>query len=401
MELDGHMFFDGGMVANNPSMIALNEVLASHIDSTISMISIGSGLKKRNVEGGKPQHQGLFGTTRKYLASVKSLLTETEITHEQVSEIIGNIGGNHKYHRLNEDGLLGNIQLDDWTTKKHRKLDMSIRSNTRDRIERIFEAWSNQLDIDAALTASAADLVQSINSKRREPDQQVWARDRNEADQQPAVFSLEGVPKVRQFVDRPVEMAQLERVLLPKLGQSQRQKVHVLRGLGGIGKTQLAVEFARRHHRRFSAVFWLDGTSEDSVKRSIASCASRILRAQIPATSQVYTADSTDLDTVVKDFMSWLARPNNTAWLLIFDDVDREYNSQSGDSAAYDVRRYFSGADHGSILITTRLARLEQLGESQELGRVSKEQAQAIFISWCKEPSGELQEVHVCRSLPS
>ena len=40
-----------------------------------------------------------------------------------------------------------------------------------------------------------------------------------------------------------------------------------------MGKTQLAAEFARRHHRCFSSVLWLDGRSEDVLKRSIASCA--------------------------------------------------------------------------------------------------------------------------------
>jgi len=199
---------------------------------------------------------------------------------------------------------------------------------------------------------------------------------------------------VRQFVDRPAEMAQLENILLPKQRQSERQKIHVLRGLGGMGKTQLAVEFARRHHRRFSAVFWLDGRSEDTLKRSIASCAGRILHSQIPETSRAYAGDSSsDVDAVVKDVMGWLAQPDNTAWLLIFDNVDREYSSQSGDINAYDVRQYFSGADHGSVLITTRLARLEQLGEPQQLSRVDEEQARAIFESWYRKKHGKLLAV--------
>jgi len=49
-------------------------------------------------------------------------------------------------------------------------------------------------------------------------------------------------------------MAELEQTLLPRR-QYGRQKVFVLYGLGGIGKTQLAVEFARRHYRKFSSVF--------------------------------------------------------------------------------------------------------------------------------------------------
>jgi hypothetical protein len=208
------------------------------------------------------------------------------------------------------------------------------------------------------------------------------------------IFSLEGVPKARQFVDRPAEMAELERVLLPRLRQDQcqRQKIHVLRGLGGMGKTQLAVEFARRHHRRFSSVLWLDGRSEDILKRSIASCAGRIPQGQIPETSRGYAADSSaNIDAVVKDVIAWLARPDNTAWLLIFDNVDREYTAKGGDPDAYDVRRYLSGADHGSVLVTTRLARLEQLGELQQLGKVSAEQGQAILESWYKKEHGKLR----------
>jgi hypothetical protein len=208
------------------------------------------------------------------------------------------------------------------------------------------------------------------------------------------IFSLEGVPRARQFVDRPAETAELERVLLPRPGQDQcqRQKIHVLRGLGGMGKTQLAVEFARRHHRRFSSVFWLDGRSEDILKRSIASCAGRIPPGQIPETSRQYAADaSADIDAVVKDVMVWLARPDNTAWVLIFDNVDREYTEQGGDPDAYDVRVYFSGADHGSVLVTTRLARLEQLGDSQQLGKVDETQAKAILESWYKKKHGKLR----------
>jgi hypothetical protein len=187
-------------------------------------------------------------------------------------------------------------------------------------------------------------------------------------------------------------MAKLERTLLPRPGQRQGQKTHVLHGLGGMGKTQLAVEFARRHYRRFSSVFWLDGRSEDILKRSIASCASRIPPGQIAKINRRYTAGgSADIDAVVKTVMTWLARPDNSAWLLIFDNVDREYKAQGGDPDAYDVRRYLSGADHGSVLVTTRLARLEQLGKSQQLGKVSKDQGQTIFESWYRRKHSKLK----------
>lgn len=78
--------------------------------------------------------------------------------------------------------------------------------------------------------------------------------------------NLQGMTKTRHFVDRPAEMEAIEKSFFTSQKQVQRQKIHILRGMGGIGKTQLAVEFARRHHRRFSAVLWLEGNSEDTIK---------------------------------------------------------------------------------------------------------------------------------------
>ena len=203
------------------------------------------------------------------------------------------------------------------------------------------------------------------------------------------VFSLEGVPRASEFVGRPAEIAELERVLLPKR-HSCRQKILVLHGLGGIGKTQLAVEFALQHHRKFSTVFWLDGRSEDSLMRSIASCASRILEGQISELSRTYSIDGNgDINIVVQEVMGWLAQQDNTDWLLIFDNVDRDYSYHNSDPNAYDVRRYFSSANHGSILITTRLAKLEQLGDSQQLGKVDQDQAEAILRSRYKRKYGK------------
>ena len=185
-------------------------------------------------------------------------------------------------------------------------------------------------------------------------------------------------------------MAKLERTLLPQR-QICRQRIYILYGLGGIGKTQLAVEFARLHYRRFSSVFWLDGKSEDSLKRSVASCASRIPKGQISEISRSYFAGgNSDLDAVVKEVMDWLAQPYNADWLLIVDNVDREYSLRTPDPDAYDVKRFFSGADHGAILITTRLAKLEQLGDSQQLDKVDRNQAEAIFQSWYRRKYGKM-----------
>lgn len=95
--------------------------------------------------------------------------------------------------------------------------------------------------------------------------------------------------------------------------------------------------------------------------------------------------------------MAWLAQPDNTSWLVVFDNVDRDFERQASDPLAYDVRRYFTGADHGSILITTRLARLEQLGLSRELNKVDRAQGLAILESWYKRRLGSIVLLFLAR----
>jgi ATP/maltotriose-dependent transcriptional regulator MalT len=52
----------------------------------------------------------------------------------------------------------------------------------------------------------------------------------------------------------------------------------VLHGLGGIGKTQLTIAYAKRHKDSYLAVFWLNIKDEDSLKQSFAKVAKQILR---------------------------------------------------------------------------------------------------------------------------
>ncbi|KAL2016678.1 hypothetical protein VTK56DRAFT_3180 [Thermocarpiscus australiensis] len=64
----------------------------------------------------------------------------------------------------------------------------------------------------------------------------------------------------------------------------------------------------------------------------------------------------------------------------MFDNVDQDVD-QGSETGAYDVRRYLPG-DYGSVLITTRLLQLAQLGESTRLRKVDEQLAKAIFQQW-------------------
>lgn len=169
-----------------------------------------------------------------------------------------------------------------------------------------------------------------------------------------------------------------------------KRKVYVLRGMGGIGKTQLAREYADRHRDRYSAVAWVDGSSEQTVKQTLARWATELPADQISKASRQYaTGKGGDIDEVVQEVLGWLAQPGNTGWLMVVDNVDREHSATSIDKQAYDVKRYFPRAEHGAIIITTRLAQLERLGPSWRVKKVDKKTSLAILQSWCDVRDGE------------
>jgi len=61
-----------------------------------------------------------------------------------------------------------------------------------------------------------------------------------------------------QLVGRETELEEMHRRLH---GSSTRSTV-VLHGLGGVGKTQLALAYAKRHIEKYTATFWLNANDE-------------------------------------------------------------------------------------------------------------------------------------------
>lgn len=147
-----------------------------------------------------------------------------------------------------------------------------------------------------------------------------------------------------------------------------------------MGKTQLAVEFARKHHSRYSAVFWLDGSSKDQLRQSFVDMAYWLPQDQVTAdTAEALQHSNIDVDVVVGGALRWLSLPSNQQWLLIIDNVDRDHLGKEKDAQAYDVKEFFASPDYRSILTTSRLESLQRHGADIKLGKVNSEQAKAIL----------------------
>ena len=159
--------------------------------------------------------------------------------------------------------------------------------------------------------------------------------------------------------------------LFPKPTREIRRKVFVLHGVGGSGKTQLAIKFARKSQNIFSSTFWLNGDSKESVRQSVAQIARQLPENQIPDSCRKFSPSPEELDEIIRNVLTWFNQHDNRRWLLIFDNVDRDTSPEINDSQSYDLEDFFPEFDHGSILITTRLRQLRQHGQDRQLGRMS------------------------------
>ncbi|GAA3835147.1 FxSxx-COOH system tetratricopeptide repeat protein [Streptomyces phyllanthi] len=122
---------------------------------------------------------------------------------------------------------------------------------------------------------------------------------------------------------------QLHGGLSPVLPQPQ-----TLYGLGGVGKTQLALEYTHRFMSDYDLVWWISAEEQDNVVASLAELAARIGAPR-----------GDDMALAGNEAVQMLARGVPTKrWLLVFDNAD----------APEQLSRYFPAGDGGHIIVTSR-----------------------------------------------
>jgi hypothetical protein len=151
------------------------------------------------------------------------------------------------------------------------------------------------------------------------------------------------------FVGRETELEQLRIWLAPR---PKRQNVVALYGLGGMGKTQLSIHFARRSIDTYTSIFWLNAQDEGILKAGMAGLAAQVMGEQKSAT------DSHEEERMVQQVRQWFSQPDNDGWLVLYDNYDNPLIPGITSTTSYDIRDYFPHRGHGSILITTRSPRL-------------------------------------------
>lgn len=109
-------------------------------------------------------------------------------------------------------------------------------------------------------------------------------------------FSLSEAFDINGFVSREAELTNIQRSLI----SDGSRRVVVLHRLGGIGKTQLTVEYIKRHRDEHSAVFWFNIKDKASIEQSFIIAARQILQ-QHPSATHLHIVDlQGNQDKVIK-----------------------------------------------------------------------------------------------------
>ncbi|HKG45502.1 MAG TPA: FxSxx-COOH system tetratricopeptide repeat protein [Pyrinomonadaceae bacterium] len=130
-------------------------------------------------------------------------------------------------------------------------------------------------------------------------------------------------------------------------GASALTQAQAISGLGGIGKTQTAVEYAYKWHKYYKAVFWVKADSRQSVISSFRAIADLL---SLPQTAQ------NDHLSIVHSVLGWLT--SNSAWLLIFDNAD--------DLTV--IKQFLPIKHSGHVLVTSRARLFDQIGIIDAVG---------------------------------
>ncbi len=129
-------------------------------------------------------------------------------------------------------------------------------------------------------------------------------------------------------------------------GREQEIATLALSGLGGCGKTQIALEYAYRYRNEYHTTFWIQGQSAEALRANFISLAKLL---NLPEHKD---ADPENILAALKRYLSQAAR-----WLIIIDHLE-SFEALAG---------LFPTQGQGDILVTTRR---HTVGESATVYKV-------------------------------
>ncbi|KAJ7733175.1 P-loop containing nucleoside triphosphate hydrolase protein [Mycena metata] len=157
-------------------------------------------------------------------------------------------------------------------------------------------------------------------------------------------------PPSRIFQGRQTILAQMHQCFIPDSG---KQCIYVLHGLGGAGKTQIALKFIQEASANFSDIFFVDASTSDTVETAFKSLAL-----------------SKAVGDSAQNALTWLQSKHGD-WLLFFDNAD---------DPKMNLNKFFPLCNHGNIIVTSRNPGLRVYGKHSEISDMEEPDSVALLL---------------------
>ncbi|CUS15044.1 unnamed protein product, partial [Tuber aestivum] len=170
-----------------------------------------------------------------------------------------------------------------------------------------------------------------------------------------------------RFVGRESILESLEE----QVGCSGLNRI-ALHGLGGSGKTQIALEYAyRRKDTRH--IFWVHASSFPKFREDYARI-SREAKISVPSPTP-----RENQEEILRDVKLWFEGDASGDWILLLDNADNVVDFESNNS---EISKFLPQGAKGTIILTTRsLCVAEREGcDVIEVGKVSDVEGQELFL---------------------
>ncbi|KKA23702.1 kinesin light chain 1, partial [Rasamsonia emersonii CBS 393.64] len=186
------------------------------------------------------------------------------------------------------------------------------------------------------------EIIHEIRKRLPGPGHDMSGQEQGTSQQQDPCFSVPFI-RNRQFVNR----GQLDEVERRLFIEGNCPKVAIY-GLGGVGKTQIALELAyrTREQRPDYSVFWVPATTVENFQQAYLDIGRKLHLLQPKEQKE-------DIKKIVRDYLS---RESAGHWLLIYDnadDIDMWVENTNGTNEPTLIN-YIPRSNKGSIIFTTR-----------------------------------------------
>ncbi|KAI0384321.1 acyl transferase/acyl hydrolase/lysophospholipase [Hypomontagnella monticulosa] len=323
-------FIDAGFGYNNPCEVLINEARQQFPGrGQLQVLSIGTGLGDVVT---------IKDSRRSIIRALKSMATTSNKVAERLDNQYGNSG---QYFRFNVDRGLEDITLSDWEKTS------TISAHT-----------TNYLAKNRRLITEFVDGF--LHRRATQPEA---AAVRRESYSTRAYFNVP-FPKNKRFIGRSTILAKLKDMLFKRNCQDV-----ALVGLGGIGKTQVALQIAHwvKETQPDRAVIWVPAISNAAFDQVYEEIARDLGIAK--------ASDDEDIKELVRNYLS---SEKAGKWLLIVDNADDMELLFGSPNKSIGISQYLPKNEDGLTLFTTRFREIAQScaeNDVVELGEMDKQEA--------------------------